>query len=148
MKLLLAAVLFLLGCLLAGCSAKDPVTQTPVYHTGTPTNRSSTNSWELNSEPANTQPGRYHGKPAPLRPIPSQRGFELNDPVARAVLAALSAAGQLPTEYLSVRAKHGAVILAGSVATAAQKSRAEAVARAVPGVTSLDSTRLLVSQGK
>ncbi len=147
MKLILAALLFLAGCLLTGCSAKDPVTQTPVYHTGTPTNRSSTNSWELNGEPANTQPGLYHGKPAPLRPIPSQRGFELNDPVARAVLAALAADGQIPTDYLSARAKHGAVILAGSLATSAQKARAEAVARAVPGVTSLDSTHLLVSTG-
>lgn len=143
MKLILAALL----CLLTGCSAKDPVTQTPVYHTGTPTNRSSVNSWELNGEPANTQPGLYHGKPAPLRPILSQRGFELNDPVARAVLAALTADGQIPTDYLSARAKHGAVILAGSVATAAQKARAEAAARAVPGVTSLDSTRLMVSTG-
>ncbi len=144
MKLILAAFL----CLLTGCSAKDPVTQTPVYHTGTPTNRSSTNSWELNGEPANTQPGLYHGKPAPLRQIPSQRGFELNDPVARAVLAALAADGQIPTDYLSVRAKHGAVLLAGSVATAAQKARAETVAHTAPGVTSLDSTRLMVSTGK
>ncbi len=146
MKLILAALLCL--PLLAGCSAKDPDTQTPVYHSGTPTNRSSTNSWELNGEPANTQPGLYRGKPAPLRPIASQRGFELNDPVARAVLAALAADGRIPTDYLSVRAKRGAVILTGSVATAAQKAQAEAVARRTPGVTSLDSTRLVVSTGK
>ncbi len=146
MKLIFAALVCL--PMLAGCSAKDPVTRTPVYHIGTPTNRSSTNSWELNGEPANTQPGLYHGKPAPLRAVPSQRGFELNDPVARAVQAALTADGQIPTDYLSVRAKHGAVILAGSVAISAQKARAEAIARAVPGVTSLDSTRLQVSAGK
>lgn len=145
MKLTLAAMLCLL---LAGCSAKDPDTKTPVYHIGTPTNRSSTNSWELNGEPANTQPGLYHGKPAPLRPIASQRGFELNDPVARAARAALAADGQIPTDYLSVRAKNGSVILAGSVATPAQKTRAETIARTVPGVTSLDSARLLVFAGK
>lgn len=144
MKLILAALLCL--PLLAGCSAKDPDTKTPMYHIGTPTNRSSTNSWELNGEPANTQPGLYHGKPAPLRPVPSQRGFELNDPVARAVADALAADGQIPTDYLSIRAKHGVVILAGSVATAAQKARAESIARTTPGVTSLDS-RLAVSPG-
>ena len=146
MKLCLAAILCL--PLLAGCSAKDPDKKTPVYHSGIPTNRSSTNSWELNGEPANTQPGLYHGKPAPLRPIASQRGFELNDPVARAARAALAADGQIPTDYLSVRAKHGSVILAGSVATSAQKAQAEAIVRTVPGVTSLDSTRLLVTTGK
>ncbi len=147
MKLILAMLVCLPGYLLMGCSAKDPDTQTPVYHIGTPTNRSSTNSWELNGEPANTQPGLYHGKPAPLRPVASQRGFELNDPVARAVQAAITADGQIPTDYLSVRAKHGAVILAGSVATAAQKAHAEAIARRTPGVTSLDSARLAVSAG-
>ena len=64
-----------------------------------------------------------------------------------AISAALAADGQIPTDYLSVRAKHGAVILAGSVATAAQKARAEGIARTVPGVTSLDS-HLAVSTEK
>ena len=125
--------------LLAGCSAKDPVTQTPVYHIGTPTNRSSVNSWELNSEPVNTQPGLYHGKPVTLKPIPSQRGFEPDDPVAQAVMNALMADSTVPTQYLSARAKDGAVILTGSVTTAAQKTRAEQIAQAVPGVKHLSS---------
>jgi hypothetical protein len=127
------------GLLLVGCSAKDPVTQTPVYHIGTPTNRSSVNSWELNTEPVNTQPGLYHGKPAPLKVIRSQRGFEPDDPIALAVLAALTADGQVSTQYLSARGKGGAVILTGSVSSGLQKARAEQLARAVVGVKRLDS---------
>jgi hypothetical protein len=127
------------GLLLAGCSAKDPVTQTPVYHIGTPTNRSSVNSWELNTEPLNTQPGLYHGKPAPLKAIRSQRGFEPDDPAALAVLGALTADRQVSTQYLSARGKGGVVILTGSVSTVLEKRRAEQVARTVPGVKRLDS---------
>ena len=130
-------------CLLAGCSARDPVTQTPVYHIGTPTNRSSVNSWELNSAPLNTQPGVYRGKPAHLTPIASQRGFEPDDPTAQAVLSALTQGG-VSTQYLSARAKKGIVILTGSVTTDAQKVRAEQVARTVPGVKHLDSRVMVV----
>jgi hypothetical protein len=119
--------------LLAGCSARDPVTQTPVYHIGTPTNRSSVDSWEL-SQPVNPQQRVYGGKPATLTPIRSQRGFEPDDPAAVAVFNALDADGQVSTQYLSARAKNGVVILAGSVTTAAQKARAAQIARAVPGV--------------
>ena len=132
-------LLLLFGLLLAGCSAKDPVTQTPVYHIGTPTNRSSVNSWELNTEPVNTQPGLYHGKPVHLKAIPSQRGFEPDDPVALAVLTALNADGQVSTQYLSARGKGGVVILTGSVSSGNQKTRAEQLARAVAGVKRLDS---------
>ena len=128
-----------LAALLTGCSARDPVTQTPVYHIGTPTNRSSVNSWELNSEPVNTQPGLYHGKPVDLKPIASQRGFEPDDPIAQAVLNALAQDRRVSTQYLSARAKNGVVILTGSVTTAGQKAHVEQIARAVPGVTHLES---------
>jgi hypothetical protein len=130
-------------CLLAGCSARDPVTQTPVYHIGTPTNRSSVNSWELNSEPANTQPGVYHGKAVHLKPIASQRGFEPDDPVAQSVLNTLAQNG-VSTQYLSARAKNGVVILTGSVTTAAQKSRAEQLVHTVPGVKRLDNRIVVI----
>ncbi len=135
-------MIFLAGPL-AGCSARDPVTQTPVYHVGTPTNRSSVNSWEL-SEPV-PQSGVYHGKAAPLKPIASQRGFEPNDPVAVAVLNAWSEDGSIPAQYLSARAKNGVVILTGSVATPAQKRRAEQTAQAVPGVKRLDSRVVVIA---
>ena len=125
--------IIVLLALLAGCSARDPVTQTPVYHAGTPTNRSSVDSWEL-SQAAPPQQRVYGGKPAKLTPIASQRGFEPDDPAATAVLNALDADSQVSTQYLSARAKNGIVILAGSVATAAQKTRALQIARAVPGV--------------
>ena len=125
--------------LLSGCSAKDPVTETPVYHIGTPTNRSSVNSWELGTEPINTQPGVYGGKPVTLTPIPSQRGFEPNDPTALAVLAALDQDGHVSTQYLSASAQNGVVRLIGSVVTPAQKVRAEEIARHVPGVKQLRS---------
>ena len=116
-----------------GCSARDPVTQTPVYHIGTPTNRSSVDSWEL-ARPGNPQQRVYGGKPVSLTPIASQRGFEPDDSAARLVLTALEADGHVSTQYLSARAKNGVVILTGSVTTAAQKSRAVQIARAVPGV--------------
>jgi hypothetical protein len=137
----------LLGGLLAGCSARDPVTQTPVYHVGTPTNRSSVNSWELNAAPANTQPGVYRGRPVRLKAIPSQRGFEPDDPAAQAVLAALAADGRVPTQYLSASGKGGVVILIGGVSTPAQKARAEALARRAPGVRRLDSRVQVVAPG-
>ena len=139
LTLLLPLTLLPAAPLLGGCSAKDPPVQTPVFHTGTPTNRSSVNSWELNAEPANTQPGRYHGKPAPLKPIASQRGFEPDDPAAQAVLAALNADHSVSTQYLSASGKGGVVILIGSVSTEAQRLRAIQVARTAPGVTQLDS---------
>ena len=119
--------------LLAGCSARDPVTQTPVYHAGTPTNRSSVDSWEL-SQSVNPQQRVYSGKAAPLSPIASQRGFEPDDSAAVAVLNALDADGEVSTQYLSARAKNGVVILAGSVTTAAQKTRVAQIARRTPGV--------------
>lgn len=130
---------------LAGCSARDPVTQTPVYHVGTPTNRSSVNSWELNGAPLYTQPGVYHGKPVHLTPIPSQRGFEPNDPVAQAVLNALNGDSALSTQYLSASAKNGVVILIGSVTSPAQKAQAERIARQVPGVRALQSRIVVIA---
>jgi hypothetical protein len=128
-------------CLLAGCSARDPVTQTPVYHIGTPTNRSSVNSWEL-SEPV-PQSGIYHGKAVHLKSIASQRGFEPDDPTAQEVMNTLTQSG-VSTQYLSARAKNGVVILTGSVTTAAQKSRAEQLARTVPGVKRLDNRVVVI----
>lgn len=136
---LAAALTALIADLVAGCSARDPVTQTPVYHIGTPTNRSSVNSWELNTAPINTQPGVYSGRRVHLKAIPSQRGFEPDDPTAQAVLTALNADGQVPTQYLAASGKGGVVILIGSVSNDLQKARAEGIARAVPGVKRLES---------
>ncbi len=137
------AALAAAAILIAGCSARDPVTQTPVYHIGTPTNRSSVNSWELDTAPINTQPGVYGGKRVRLSAIASQRGFEPDDPAAFAVLRAL-ADGGVPTLYLSASGKGGVVILIGSVTSPAQKARAEQIARAVPGVRRLDSKVMVV----
>lgn len=134
-----AALAAVLTALIAGCSARDPVTQTPVYHIGTPTNRSSVNSWELNTAPINTQPGVYGGRPVHLKAIPSQRGFEPDDPTAQAVLTALNADRQVPTQYLAASGKDGVVILIGSVSNDLQKARAEGIARTVPGVKRLES---------
>ena len=128
-----------------GCSARDPVTQTPVYHNGTPTNRSSVDSWELNSAPANTQPGVYHGKAVHLTPIASQRGFEPDDPLAVAVMNTLTQDGGISTQYLSARAENGVVILSGSVTAAAQKVRADQVARAVLGVKRLEDRVVVIN---
>ena len=124
--------------LVSGCSRRDPETITPVVHIGTPTNRSSTNSWEIGHEPLYTQPGVNSGKPVVLPVIPSQARMEPDDPVALAVYHALVAA-DIPTRYVEASARHGVVQLIGTVATPAQKRRAEAVARAVPGVTRLRS---------
>ena len=133
-----------LAVFLSGCSAKDPVTMTPVYHIGTPTNRSSVNSWELNGEPLNTQPGVYHGKPVSLPPMPSQRGFEPDDPVALAVLNALGQDSGISAQYLSASAKDGVVLLTGSVVSPAQKARAEQIARSVAGVKTLHSQIVVI----
>lgn len=139
-----AALAAALTTSLIGCSARDPVTQTPVYHSGTPTNRSSVNSWELNTAPLNTQPGVYGGRSVPLKAIASQRGFEPDDPTARAVLRALNEDGQVPTQYLAASGKGGVVILIGSVSGPAQKARAALIARAVPGVKRLDDRVLVI----
>lgn len=129
---------------LPGCSAKDPVTATPSYHVGVKTNSSTVNSWELNREPIYTQPGVSGGRPVTLKAIPSQRGFEPNDPLAEDVYAALQADTSLPTRYLTASAKDGVVILTGTLPSLALKARAEAVARHVPGVRALRS-RLVVT---
>ncbi len=130
---------FLLLLLPGGCSRRDPPTNTPVFHVGTPTNRSSTNSWEIGHEPRYTQPGVNSGKPVILKSIPSQAGMEPDDPLALAVYRSLSADGTIPTRYLEASAHHGVITLVGTVADAAQKRQAEAIARAVPGVTDLHS---------
>ena len=127
-----------------GCSAKDPLTATPSYHVGVKTNSSSVNSWELNKEPLYTQPGVNNGRPVTLKAIPSQRGFEPNDPLAEDVYAALQADESLPTRYLSASAKDGVVILTGTLPSAALKAKAETVARGVPGVCRVRS-RLVVT---
>jgi len=119
---------------LPGCSPKDPVTATPSYHVGVKTNSSSVNSWELNREPLYTQPGVNNGRPVTLKAIPSQRGFEPNDPLAEDVYAALQADEALPTRYLTASAKDGVVVLAGTLPSPALKARAELLARRVPGV--------------
>lgn len=129
---LLAAASLALSVL--GCSAKDPPDYTPVYHVGTPTNRSSVNSWELYSDPMHTQPGVYGGKPVKIKPVPSRRGFEPNDPLAESVFAAISADRAVTTQYISTLASRGTVILIGTMPSAAQRSRAVAIARTVPGV--------------
>jgi len=127
-----------------GCSAKDPPTTTPVYHVGVKTNSSTVNSWELNREPIYTQPGVNGGRPVTLKALPSQRGFEPNDPLAETVYAALQADDTLPTRYLTASAKGGVVILSGTVPTQALKLKVEDVARHVPGVRALRS-RVVVS---
>lgn len=127
-----------------GCSAKDPLTATPSYHVGVKTNSSSVNSWELNKEPLYTQPGVNSGRPVILKAIPSQRGFEPNDPLAEDVYAALQAEPSLPTRYLTASAKDGVVILTGTLPSPALRAKAEATARRVPGVRALRS-RLVVT---
>ncbi len=127
-----------------GCSAKDPLTATPSYHVGVKTNSSSVNSWEMNREPLYTQPGVSSGRPVTLKAIPSQRGFEPNDPLAEDVYAALQADASLPTRYLTASAKDGVVILSGTLPSAALKLKAETLARGVPGVRVLRS-RLTVT---
>ena len=139
MRKRIGAALALLLLPSGGCSRRDPPTTTPVFHVGTPTNRSSTNSWEIGHEPIYTQPGVNSGRPVIVKPIPSQAGMEPDDPLALAVYRALTADGSIPTRYLETSAHGGTVRLVGTVADAAQKRRAEAIARAVPGVTSLQS---------
>lgn len=129
---------------LPGCSAKDPLTATPSYHVGVKTNSSSVNSWELNREPLYTQPGINSGRPVILKAIPSQRGFEPNDPLAEDVYAALQADSSLPTRYLTASAKDGVVILSGTLPSLALRAKAEEIARRVPGVRALRS-RLTVT---
>jgi len=141
-----AAALALCLLMPASCSRRDPPTTTPVFHVGTPTNRSSTNSWEIGHEPIYTQPGVISGKPVIVKPIPSQAGMEPDDPLALAVYRALTADGSIPTRYLETSAHGGAVRLVGTVADAAQKRRAESIARAVPGVRSLQSEITVVGR--
>ena len=133
------AVLSLFLLLPGGCSRRDPPTNTPVFHVGTPTNRSSTNSWEIGHEPWYTQPGVNGGRPVLLKPIPSQAGMEPDDPLAQAVYRAIVADGSIPTRYLETSAHRGVVAIVGTVPDAATKRRAEALARAVPGVKKVQS---------
>ena len=135
----------LLLLLLGGCSRSDPPKDTPVFHTGTPTNRSSTNSWEIGHEPFYTQPGVNGGRPVTLTPIPSQARMEPDDPLALAVFRAIAADGSVPTRYLEISAHNGVVQIVGTVGSAAQKRRAETLARAVPGVLRVQS-ELTVTQ--
>jgi hypothetical protein len=123
----------------AGCSRHDDAPVTPVLRAATPTYQSTVRSTELYTAPYYTQPGIRNGAPVTLPPSPVYRNFEPNDPLSQSVYAALAADGHVPTHYLTSRARDGVVILEGTVGTAAQKQRAESVARAVPGVRELRS---------
>lgn len=120
--------------MLAGCSARDPVTRTPVYHVGTPTNRSTTYSWIPNNQPFYVQPGVDGGKPLPpMKAVPSQLRFEPYDPLAASVYNTIKHRG-INVTYVTTAAKDGTVIVEGAVASERDKQTALAVARAVPGV--------------
>jgi hypothetical protein len=124
--------------MLAGCSARDPVTKTPVYHVGTPTNRSTTYSWIPNNQPFYVQPGVDGGKPLPpMKPVPSQRGFEPYDPLAASVYNTIKHRG-INVTYITTAAKDGTVVVEGAVTSERDKQTALAVARAVPGVIAVN----------
>ena len=133
--------------MLAGCSRKDPVTPTPSYHIGTPTNSASANSWELGQSGNTIQPGRYSGKAVTLPDIPSQSGFEPGDPLALAVRDAFSRDKTLSARFITVSAKHGTVVLEGSVTTSAQRTLAAQIAGSVPGVKAVQSKIVVIPAG-
>jgi len=146
-RFLVVCALAALAAALGGCSRKDPVTTTPSYHIGTPTNSASANSWEL-SQPGNTiQPGRYSGKAVTLPDVPSQSGFEPGDPLALAVRDAFARDPSLSARFITVSAKHGVVILEGSVTTPAQRTLAARIAGGVPGVKSVQSKIVVIPAG-
>ena len=139
-------LLFCLLILLTGCSAKEAPDTTPTFHVGTPTNRSSINSWEIGTQAGRGPTGAtFNGRPL-LKPIPSEMGYEPNDPVALQVYSALSADHDLDTRYVSPKAKNGVVILIGTVDTLAQKAQIEKITRSIPGVKKVKS-ELTVAHG-
>ena len=145
----ISAVLALaaLGATLVGCSRKDPVTTTPSYHIGTPTNSASANSWELGQYGNTIQPGRYSGKTVTLPDVPSQSGFEPNDPLAAAVRDAFARDQSLSARFITVSAKRGIVILEGSVTTPAQRTLAAQIAGNAPGVKAVQSKIVVIPAG-
>ena len=141
------SALAVLGATLVGCSRKDPVTTTPSYHIGTPTNSASANSWELSQSGNTIQPGRYSGKTVTLPDVPSQSGFESNDPLAVAVRDAFAQNSSFSARFLTVSAKRGIVILEGSVTTPAQRTLAVHIAGTVPGVKAVQNKIVVIPAG-
>ena len=134
MKSILIGFAAVAVALVAGCSAKAPITKTPDYHVGTPTNRSSVQSWELNKEPFYTQPGVNSGtQVAPIARTPSHRGFEPYDPLAQKTFSALLTGG-VHVKYITATAKGDTVVLMGSANSVEQAQKALDIAEHVPGV--------------
>lgn len=132
--------------LIAGCSAHQNPPATPVDSAATPTNRSFVNSTDQPNTPFYTQPGVNHGQSATLKPIPSQAGPNQNAPLAGAVHDALLADQSLDSRYIAVESKGNQIFLVGSVTTAADKAKAEKIAKATKGVATVVD-RLTVNAG-
>ena len=122
------------AAVLGGCSAKDPVTRTPVFHVGTPTNRSTTYSWVPHNEPFYVQPGLNGGNPRqPIKDAPWHPRFEPYAPLATTVYNAVKAAG-VDVTYITASANGNAVMLDGRLSSTADRDKALATARSIPGV--------------
>ena len=91
-------------------------------------------------ERAAAVPGVLHVVNEMEKPVPASADDLLRERVAAAVLGGLARpASVAPRPSIQVTVEGGAVVLNGAVAGEKERARAEALARAVPGVSALDN---------
>jgi hypothetical protein len=139
-RVLLSVVAAMSVVILSGCSAHQDPPLTPTDSAKTPTFRSSSNSYDQPNTPLYTQPGINTGHVVTLPSIPRHDRWDQNAPLALAVYGQISGLGRTDINYVSVQSKGSAVMVGGTVPTAALKAKVLALAKATPGVKSLVST--------
>jgi hypothetical protein len=130
---------------LAGCSAHDEYPKTPSYIATTPTYRTTTNSTDPVHEPFYLTPGINGGQSSTAPSLPAPDRYSANNPLAVSVYVALIHNQAIDSQYIAVEGKPNSVWLKGTVASADQKAKIDAIARNTPGVKSVKDD--LVVQG-
>ena len=97
----------------------------------------STTAWSQTGEAASTPPGAQGASAMAGSGAAAPTGRKADRALRRKVYAAIGKYKEISAGDISVIAKDGAVTLNGTVTEAAQIGRAEAIARGVPGVTSV-----------
>ena len=125
------------GVALAGCSPHEDSPKTPYFIATTPTYRATVNSTDPVIDPIHMTPGVNGGQVVKTPSVPAPDSYNANSPLALAVYVQLIHSSKLDAHYVTVEGKESAVLVQGTVSSAAQKTEIERIARQTAGVKSV-----------